>query len=553
MKTIYLSVILILGTLGVQSQICISDSYRSPNGSAMLEVYSNTKGFLPPRMTEAQRNAVSSPATGLMVYQTDNQSGLYYYTGTTWISFNALQNNWQTNGNSGISDNSNFLGTIDNVPLKFKCYDTICGLINASKNNAFLGLFSGARTIYGGSNSLFGFANMVKEENFSYSIAVGANAARNCTSSNYTLATGSDALRYNQTANGNIAVGYKAMFNNTYSQYNIAIGNKALYNNSYNNSENSWDTRNTAIGNCALYHNNPDDVDNGIYNLAVGDSALFGNITGKNNIAIGFGSMYENHQGAYCIGLGYNALENHVTGRYDIGIGYKTLSTDIGGTNNVAAGYLASNFGSGIETGSYNVTIGYYTFVPGSSRVNCIDISGYFSLNPSQDSTARFGQSTTTSIGGQVAWTTLSDKRVKENIKHDVPGLDFILKLNPVTYHFDIKKQNEMISAGYNDIHPEMTAKAESIVHSGFIAQEVKRAAEECNYGFEGVDVPDKESDIMGLRYALFTVPLVKAVQEQNKILNDMQKELENLSEQTKSIDLLQNEIEQLKSDMFKK
>ncbi len=56
--------------------------------SAELEVKSTTKGFLPPRMTNTERNSIATPATGLLIYQTDavanNPAGLYFYDGITW-------------------------------------------------------------------------------------------------------------------------------------------------------------------------------------------------------------------------------------------------------------------------------------------------------------------------------------------------------------------------------------------------------------------------------------------------------------------------------------
>ena len=54
----------------------------APDASSLLEIKSTTKGFLPPRMTLAQRNAIASPATGLFIYQTNSTPGFYYYNGT---------------------------------------------------------------------------------------------------------------------------------------------------------------------------------------------------------------------------------------------------------------------------------------------------------------------------------------------------------------------------------------------------------------------------------------------------------------------------------------
>ena len=56
----------------------------SVNASAVLQADSTTQGFLPPRMTTTQKNAIASPATGLMVYDT-TLNVITYYNGTTWI------------------------------------------------------------------------------------------------------------------------------------------------------------------------------------------------------------------------------------------------------------------------------------------------------------------------------------------------------------------------------------------------------------------------------------------------------------------------------------
>jgi hypothetical protein len=52
--------------------------------SAQLEMVSTTQGFLPPRMTQTQRNAIASPAIGLEIYQTDATEGKYIYKSAGW-------------------------------------------------------------------------------------------------------------------------------------------------------------------------------------------------------------------------------------------------------------------------------------------------------------------------------------------------------------------------------------------------------------------------------------------------------------------------------------
>ena len=85
MKHIF-TVFILLFTISTQAQVGIGTS--TPDASARLQVdanaSTNAKGFLPPRVTATERTGVVSPATGLIVYQTDGTKGFYYYDGTAW-------------------------------------------------------------------------------------------------------------------------------------------------------------------------------------------------------------------------------------------------------------------------------------------------------------------------------------------------------------------------------------------------------------------------------------------------------------------------------------
>jgi hypothetical protein len=68
---------------------------NNPHPSSLLELNENSKGLLIPRMTQAQRNAIANPAEGLMVYQTDETKGFWYFSNGSWLSItnNQMQQN----------------------------------------------------------------------------------------------------------------------------------------------------------------------------------------------------------------------------------------------------------------------------------------------------------------------------------------------------------------------------------------------------------------------------------------------------------------------------
>jgi hypothetical protein len=111
MKTLPFLVCLSLLSFAATAQVGIGTS--TPDASAALDIYSNTKGLLVPHLTAAQRSGISEPATGLLVYQTDGVQGFYYNTGTpaapNWFNLTnyTLQQNINTNGQWVSPDGTN--------------------------------------------------------------------------------------------------------------------------------------------------------------------------------------------------------------------------------------------------------------------------------------------------------------------------------------------------------------------------------------------------------------------------------------------------------------
>lgn len=81
---VWVIVVVLLACLCTAAQAQVGIGTTTVDASAVLELSSSARGFLPPRMTEAQRNAIPSPATGLLIYQTDATPGFYVFDGTVW-------------------------------------------------------------------------------------------------------------------------------------------------------------------------------------------------------------------------------------------------------------------------------------------------------------------------------------------------------------------------------------------------------------------------------------------------------------------------------------
>jgi len=333
MKITLLSVALFLSALSF-SQVGIGTI--SPDASAQLDVVSNNKGFLPPRMTSAQRIAIGSPASGLTVYQTDGSNGLYYYDGDAWKAIA-----------SGTSSGVTSVGAISGSSTANGATITSGILYLAPANATNGGIVTTTTQTIAGVKTFN--ADMIVNR-----ITVGGGSAYY-----QNTIVGENALRVNTTGSNNTVMGMNSLFNNTTGASNTAIGMSSLYNN-------TTGTGNTAIGLSTLSTNNL-----GIQNSAFGSYALNDNTEGTNNTASGFFTLLSNTTGSNNTASGNKALINNTTG-----------------SNNTAIG---DNSGNGITTGSGNTLIGakigYYVSLFPSLTNNIILANGTGDIKAQHDGT----------------------------------------------------------------------------------------------------------------------------------------------------------------------
>ena len=520
MRNFYL--LFLLYSCSFFSQVGIGTT--TPNG--VLDVVSSNQGLLIPRVELTSTNVsapVINPTSGVLanstliynsatngIFPNNVFPGFYYWDGLKWVRLNT-ESSWLVNGNANTNSSINFLGTLDNTDLVFKRNNVFSGKISSSNTafgvNAFSNISStGLRSVAMGVNALK--TNTSGNDN----VALGHGALESNTTGIQNTAIGTSSLSLNTSGGYNVAIGYESLTRNTTGILNVAIGGSSLYNNlsGRNNvaigksslERNITGADNTALGNYSLFNNQT-----GGNNVGIGKSALERNINGNYNVAIGNSSLYNNQASSYLIAIGYGSQTNNLTGQRNVSLGFQSLFANSGGSDNIAIGYNA------FYAGDYNNAIAL-----GANAVI------------TADNQIRIGNSSTTSIGGFTSWTNVSDKRFKENIDYEkVPGLEFILKLKPVTYNLDNEKINTFLGSNISN-------KEDAKLQTGFIAQEVAETASNIGFDFSGVDKPKNKEDYYGLRYSEFVVPLTKAIQEQQLVIQEQQKELELLKHELKKI-----------------
>ena len=433
MKNFFTLAGILFYSLSIAQSVGVNNT--TPDASAIFDIKSNNKGILLPRTSTTSRNAIVNPAKGLLLYDSTT-SGFWFHNGTAWSQLSSGNAAWNLTGNTATDPATNFIGTIDNQPLRFRVNNQWGGEIHPATANVFFGLLAG-------NNAVTGIANT----------AVGENTFVN-----------------NTTGQFNTALGINTLSNNTIGSYNTALGERVLQ---FNTSD---------------------------YNAGLGAEALRQNTSGSNNTAVGSLALYSNTIGFFNTAVGYSALVNNFAG---------TSLTVLGAYADVTANYLSNA-----------TAIGYNAKVDVSDKV-------------------RIGNTTVTSIGGQVGWSTFSDGRYKTQVQEDVKGIEFIMKLRPVSYTVDVASLDNYFNKKLSSL-PDSLNISQRIPfqknqsknahrESGFVAQQVEAAMTETGFSFSGVDVPSNPNGLYSLRYADFVVPLVKAMQEQQVIINNQQLQIENL------------------------
>jgi len=488
------------------------------------------------------------------------------------VGFSSLYNNLDGSANCAIGNGAlleNVSGE-ENTALGY-----LAGEHTTASYNVAVGSGALRQNITGTNNTALGYESL-RENTVSYNTAVGAHSLFSNTTGSYNTAVGTSSLEFNTTGGSNTALGAWVLQDNFTGAENTAVGSLAML-------ENTIGGSNTAVGYFALRENLA-----GNYSTAIGDQALRKSLA-DGNTAVGTWSQYEITSGQYnttigaaamfatdptvnyCTGLGYQAahstaadyttavgyrsLVSNTSGSFNTALGAMTLEANSTGENDTAIGYNAlrsatsnNNTACGafslsdLTSGASNTAVGYSaginivgglfnTFVGRGAKAT----SGGGSISNSMalgdgatvtaDNQVRIGDTVVSSIGGQVGWSTLSDGRFKRNVREDVPGLEFIRQLRPVTYQLDRGAVCSFLS-GSSDVQKRAET---STPESGFIAQEVEAAAHKSGFTFSGVDVPSNDRTPYGLRYGQFVVPLVKAVQEQDEAMNRQAEEIAEL------------------------
>jgi Head domain of trimeric autotransporter adhesin len=376
-----------------------------PHASAIMELESNNRGFLTPRMTSAQRAAIAAPATGLLVFDTD-VNDFYFFNGTSWsaVTFKSELERITENGKTGhrilnrLPANYGDIGQ-DAVDLSFSNIPSIT--LGATGSVSFAAgqqtTASGAiSTAMGYGSSAIGLVSIAMgnlcNSSGNYSVAIGAGNTSSGTAAvalglnNQSLAQSSFAMGSLCVASGNYSVsigtgngsaGTAAValgFGNQASgSFSFAMGERSrslgLHSAAIGFKDSAIGSTSFAVGNAALASGVSSIAmgevtrANGNYSFAAGNQSV---ALGTSSVVIGQQSVASgNHSAAFCIGDSATGTASFAAGYFSKAYGEYAVAigrdAEARGNTSLALGYQTS------ATGSTATAIGNNTVAGGSA------------------------------------------------------------------------------------------------------------------------------------------------------------------------------------------
>jgi len=588
MKTkIYILITLLILLSAIRTSAQIGIGTTNPFGA--LDVTSSSDGLLIPRVALTSTATVLPVLTGTtseLVYNTatvnDVTPGFYYLSTNTgpWVKLGGASG-WLTTGNTDIVDGTNYLGTaaLTNVDVAFRRNNLPAGKIGSTSTSFGVGALSlGAAT----NSTAFGTNALTSNTTGTDNVAVGNGSLATNITGTYNTAIGTNALAAN-TANGNTAVGFTALATNTGGD-NTAVGYQTL-------KSNTTGIQNTAVGTNALQQKTTGSANTAIGHGALNGSGTFDNVTAlgfqaglnntaSNNTLLGFqaGNAVQAERvvavgfqaGAvlrapYTIAIGANAFDGNLdpASQYSIAIGTNAMGNSTGvAAHNVAIGWQAllgttasNNVAIGTQAcgqttnGIDNVAVGYNAMAQGNSQQNIAigrdalmqspgngnvavgheagkttpgtsNVFIGYQANSIADNQVTLGNGAITTLRcGATTITAISDRRDKANIKKLSEGIDFIKKLKPVTFTWNTRDKLKV-----------------GIKAAGFIAQDLLELQNNSSIG-ENLDLVDDENpERYEARYGNLLPVMISGMQEQQELIEQLQKANEELLKMNEKI-----------------
>ncbi len=444
--------------------------------------------------------------------------------------------------------------------------------ITSAGLNTLVGYASGTSLTTSQSNVAFGHSALYSATTGDLNTAIGYKVLYDNTIGDRNTAIGYEALRDLEPASNadmyNVALGFKAGTPASAGTAFTGVQNTLL--GSFAGAEITSGDYNTVVGHKAGGGASAAAA-SGNYNTALGYTASQNTTTGTKNVAVGAFALQKTTEGANSVAIGYGALEDNLTGADNVAIGENALNANVDDDGSVAVGRnalrvanntgadaisyntaLGTNSGYNVTLGTQNTLLGYaagFGVTEGLSN-SCLGINAGYGLTTG-DNNLFLGKDAgrTGSPGGnittgdneivlgdeniseahiQVDWTVASDARDKTDFTALGLGLDFVKALKPVTYKWDKRsKYGDKTADGYdlNAQTPDGTHK-EDWLDIGFKAQDVEALEIAAGYNKDNktnlVSSHSGDGKQMGLQYSKFVPILVKALQEQQALIESL-------------------------------